>query len=73
MAMPFARIGKKSHLYPMTHRVNGECSYNREVTHLQQDQPYNQRQTMCYPGLIMLTLLSTVLDVLLLMLRLFHK
>lgn len=58
---------------PIIHRMNGECSYNREVTHLQQDQSYNQHRPCVIPGLIILTLLRTVLDMPLLMLRLFHK
>lgn len=52
--------------------MDGECRYNGEVTHLQQDQLYTQDICVIL-GLIALTLLRTVLETPLLMLRLFHK
>lgn len=57
----------------MRQRLDGECRYKEEVIYLQQDQPYNQDRPCVILGLIALTLLRTVLEMPLLMLRLFHK
>jgi len=53
--------------------VENADTRNGEVIHLQQDQPHNQDRPHVIPGLIALTLLRTVLETPLLMLRLFHK